>query len=82
MTCTEDRFYSDLFIFLNAVRVISIVSLLLLFSSSVVTMADDIKAVNRFVAEGKSDSPDSNSTQVNEDYIECVLLFFHYTGLY
>ncbi|KAI0092305.1 hypothetical protein BDY19DRAFT_592991 [Irpex rosettiformis] len=59
-----------LFIFLNTVRVISIVSLLLLFSSSVVTMADDIKAVNRFIAAGKLDASSSNSTQVDTDYIE------------
>lgn len=55
---------------MNAVRVISIIALLLLFSSSVVTMADDIKAVNRFVAAGKSDDSATNSTEVDTDYIE------------
>lgn len=60
--------------FLNAVRVISIISLLLLLAGSTVTMADDIKAVNRFIAAGKSGSSD-NSTQVDTDYIEYVALY-------
>ncbi|KAI0688019.1 hypothetical protein BC835DRAFT_341400 [Cytidiella melzeri] len=59
-----------LFIFLNVVRFISIIALILLFTSNVVTMADDIKAVNRFIAEGKSDDSATNSIQVDTDYIE------------
>ncbi|KAK7688653.1 hypothetical protein QCA50_008191 [Cerrena zonata] len=46
---------------LNAVRALSILTLLLLFASSVVTMANDIKAVNAFVAASKQSSS-SNST--------------------
>ncbi|KAH9921125.1 uncharacterized protein B0H18DRAFT_911174 [Fomitopsis serialis] len=41
-----------IFIGLNAVRVLSIIALLLLFASSIVTLVQDIKAVNAFIAEG------------------------------
>jgi hypothetical protein len=54
---------SDVFISLNAVRALSIIALLLVFSSSILVMVDDIKAVNVFVSGG------SNSTS-NNDYIE------------
>ncbi|CAL1698292.1 unnamed protein product [Somion occarium] len=47
---------------LNAVRALSIITLLLLFSSSIVTMAADIKAVNAFIAAGKDSNSSSNST--------------------
>jgi len=40
------------FLTLNAIRILTIISLLLVFSSNIVTLADDIKAVNRFVAVG------------------------------
>ncbi|KAF8525703.1 hypothetical protein JB92DRAFT_3235598 [Gautieria morchelliformis] len=50
-----------LFIFLNAVRLLSIIGLLLVFASNVVVLADDIKAVNRFAAQG-SNNLMSNST--------------------
>lgn len=48
-----DPFITDLFISLNAVRVLSIVALLLVFSSNIVTLVNDIKAVNRFMEAGK-----------------------------
>lgn len=56
---------SDIFIILNAVRALSIIALLLVFSSSILVMVDDIKAVNVFVSGGSN----SNSTS-NYDYIE------------
>jgi len=65
---TPPRAYA--FIGLNAVRVLSLIALVLLFSSSIVVMVHDIQAVNRFVIEGKS----GNSTVAEEmadcDYIE------------
>ncbi|KAF9528738.1 hypothetical protein CPB83DRAFT_893986 [Crepidotus variabilis] len=41
------------FMGLNIVRILSIIALLLVFSSNIVTLVNDIKAVNQFVAEGK-----------------------------
>jgi hypothetical protein len=54
----------DAFIGLNGVRILSIIALLLVFSSNIVTLADDIKAVNRFVAAGNEIGANgsSNST--------------------
>lgn len=54
---------SDIFISLNAIRALSIIALLLVFSSSILVMVDDIEAVNVFVSGG------SNSTS-NYEYIE------------
>ncbi|EGN94915.1 hypothetical protein SERLA73DRAFT_188017 [Serpula lacrymans var. lacrymans S7.3] len=55
------------FIGLNALRILSIIALLLVFSSSIVVMVHDIEAVNRYVAES------SNGTEPIEygdyDYI-------------
>lgn len=63
-----------LFIILNIIRALSIIGLLLVFSSNVVVLADDIKAVNRFVAEGSNhmEMVGSNGTVVDcdLDYIE------------
>ncbi|TFK24861.1 hypothetical protein FA15DRAFT_669065 [Coprinopsis marcescibilis] len=42
------------FIGLNAVRVLSIVALLLVFSSNIVTLVNDVKAVNRFLEAGEA----------------------------
>jgi len=42
------------FIGLNILRILSIVALLLVFSSSIVVMVHDIEAVNRYVAEGNN----------------------------
>jgi hypothetical protein len=41
------------FISLNTIRFLSIVAMLLVFSSNIVTLSNDIKAVNRFMAMGK-----------------------------
>lgn len=43
-----------IFISLNAVRILSIVALLLVFSSNIVTLVNDVKAVNRFMEAGKA----------------------------
>lgn len=76
----------SLFIFLNVVRLLSVIGLLLVFSSNgilhlvqvvfvyllgyiVVVLADDIKAVNRFVAQGFNNIQPSNSTGCNAGYI-------------
>ncbi|KAJ8582407.1 hypothetical protein M405DRAFT_937804 [Rhizopogon salebrosus TDB-379] len=53
------------FISLNVVRALSIIALLLVFSSSILVMVDDIEAVNVFVGGGSN----SNSTS-NHDYID------------
>lgn len=50
------------FLILNGIRILSIVSLLLVFSSNIVTLVSDIKAVNRFEASGGNSATASNST--------------------
>jgi hypothetical protein len=45
-----------IFLFLNAVRALSIAALLLVFASSIVTMVHDIQAVNHFISDGKVSS--------------------------
>ncbi|KAK1226001.1 hypothetical protein PQX77_000666 [Marasmius sp. AFHP31] len=51
------------FIGLNAVRILGIIAMLLVFSSNIVTLANDVKAVNRFL--------ESNSTSIEStDYID------------
>ncbi|EMD35135.1 hypothetical protein CERSUDRAFT_116610 [Gelatoporia subvermispora B] len=55
-----------LFIGLNIVRILSIISLLLVFASSIVTMVQDIRAVNTFISDGKQESS-SNSTDCGDD---------------
>ncbi|KAL0952392.1 hypothetical protein HGRIS_006668 [Hohenbuehelia grisea] len=62
------------FIGLNVVRMLSIIALLLVFSSSIVIMVHDIEAVNRFVASGKvvGDESSGNSTTTatpSTDYV-------------
>jgi len=61
------------FLALNAIRILTIIALLLVFASNTVTLADDIKAVNRFAAAGNETSS-TNSTanateQLDYDYI-------------
>lgn len=60
------------FIGLNALRALSIIALVLLFASSIVTLAHDIEGVNRFVAAAKSNADNSTDTDtlVNCDYID------------
>ncbi|KIJ47292.1 hypothetical protein M422DRAFT_28937 [Sphaerobolus stellatus SS14] len=65
-----------IFIFLNAVRLLSIIGLLLVFASNVVVLADDIKAVNRFVAQGSNtqlimtNTTDGSLFDCDMDYID------------
>ncbi|KAJ6584940.1 hypothetical protein B0H19DRAFT_1107319 [Mycena capillaripes] len=65
---------TDTFIGLNGLRILSIIGLLLVFSSNIVTMVHDVQAVDRFQA-GKaaaiSDSTTNTTTQdiLNSDYI-------------
>jgi len=62
------------FISLNIIRVLSIIALVLVFSSNLVTLVHDIQAVNRFIAAGKVVAVDGgNGTVVDMsdcDYIE------------
>jgi hypothetical protein len=51
---------------LNAVRALSLVSLVLVFSSTILVMVTNIKAVNAF------DANQDNSTMLECDYIEQV----------
>ncbi|KAF8905603.1 hypothetical protein CPB85DRAFT_1376778 [Mucidula mucida] len=53
-----------IFIGLNGVRVLSIIALLLVFSSNIVTLVHDVQAVNKFLAAGE----DKDLTDC--DYIE------------
>jgi hypothetical protein len=55
------------FIGLNAVRFLSIVSLILVFSSTIFVMVNNVKAVNAFEANK------GNVDMENCDYIECVV---------
>jgi hypothetical protein len=63
------------FYFLNTVRLISVVSLLLVFSSSIFVIVTDVRAVNAFL--GGQTSQD----MVDCDYIECVLDSILYTPI-
>jgi hypothetical protein len=55
------------FIGLNVVRTLSIIALLLVFSSSIVVLVNDVRAVNRFIADGeKADLSASNSTSTSD----------------
>ena len=57
---------------------LSVVALLLVFASNVVTLSNDIKAVNRFMAGERSVDGTSNSTTTtvyDTDYIMCVATF-------
>lgn len=64
---------TDFFLGLNAVRVLSIISLILVFSSSIFVMVNDVKAFNSFQSAVQH-NPDANATDlfVDCDYIECV----------
>lgn len=59
------------FIGLNVVRALSIVALILVFSSNIVVLVNDVRAVNRFIEEGKmaNHTGSSNSTMQNMYYI-------------
>jgi len=64
-----------MFIGLNGVRILSIIALILVFASNIVTLVHDIKAVNKFLVEGRtvaSSGHAPNATMeimMNSDYI-------------
>jgi len=67
----------DVFIGLNVVRALSIIGLLLVFSSSIFVMVTDVRAVNAFaVAKQSGNSTDTSST-VDNDYIQCAHSSYH-----
>lgn len=58
------------FIALNGIRILSIIALLLVFASNIVTLVQDVQAVNRFVTYSKNNSAQTdNSTMTNMNYI-------------
>lgn len=60
----------DTFIALNGIRILSIIALLLVFASNIVTLVQDVQAVNRFVTYSKNNSAQTdNSTMTNMNYI-------------
>lgn len=68
----------DVFIGLNVIRIISIVSLILVLASNVETLVHDVVAVNHFIAAAKGSNFTSNDVGVqvqDSDYILCVYLF-------
>ncbi|KAH9976793.1 hypothetical protein BGW80DRAFT_1436106 [Lactifluus volemus] len=56
------------FIGLNLIRILSIIACLLVFSSSIVTMVEDVEAVNNFLATERSNSTFAAS-MIDCDYI-------------
>ena len=74
--CRNSSCDADLFIALNVIRIISIVSLVLVFASNIETLVHDVVAVNNFITAVKGSDPMANNTQVQDsDYILCVYLF-------
>ncbi|KAJ7505348.1 hypothetical protein B0H11DRAFT_1978189 [Mycena galericulata] len=67
------------FIGLNGLRILSIIGLLLVFSSNIVTLVHDIQAVNRFQA-GKAASSDSTSANTTSDDIINSDYIMHFHG--
>jgi len=61
-----------LFIGLNVARVLSIIALLLVFSSSIFVMVMDVRAVNEFMAAKQSANSTDASPMLKCDYIEYV----------
>lgn len=57
----------DIFIGLNGIRILSVISMLLVFASSIFVLVNDVEAVNRFM----KDASDADMTDC--DYIEYVL---------
>ncbi|KAJ7212138.1 hypothetical protein GGX14DRAFT_447612, partial [Mycena pura] len=57
------------FISLNGLRILSIIGLVLVFSSNIVTIVHDIQAVNHFLAgkDATSGLPSTNATSENSD---------------
>jgi len=68
----------DVFISLNAIRILSIIAMLLVFSSNIVTLSNDVKAVNRFMDMGKrlNGTTASNATIETETYMDYITYAF------
>ena len=63
---TPSHIHADIFFGLNAVRVLSIIAMILVFASSIFVLVNDVQAVNRSIA--------SHDDMSNCDYIEYVSL--------
>lgn len=61
--------YTDIFFGLNAVRVLSIVSLLLVFASSILVIVTDIEAVNAYDSANQSSTNTTSQALVDCEYI-------------
>ncbi|EPQ55864.1 hypothetical protein GLOTRDRAFT_60670 [Gloeophyllum trabeum ATCC 11539] len=59
-----------IFIGLNIVRALSIIALLLVFSSSIFTLVNDVEAANAFMAAKKAGNATETSDMVDCDYVE------------
>lgn len=67
---------------LNAIRVVGIISLILVFASSILVMATDVIAVNTFLEDAKSSGMPVDQLLEGCDYIEYVpLRFFTFTPI-
>ncbi|KAF7320847.1 hypothetical protein HMN09_00171200 [Mycena chlorophos] len=64
------RAYS--FIFLNGLRILSIIALLLVFSSNIVTLVHDVQAVNRFEA-GTASVESTNTTAEDIQHADYII---------
>ena len=69
---------TDVFISLNAIRVLSIIAMILVFSSNIVTLSNDIKAVNRFMDMGKRAGGTTalNATAETGVYMDYIMYVF------
>ena len=54
-----------IYITLNAARVLSLIALCLTFSSTILVMVDDIKAVNQLAATNSQQSASGNTTDTS-----------------
>ena len=65
---------AGVFITLNLIRILSIVALILVFSSSILVMIHDVQAVSHFASEGDPNTTNSTVAYImHEDYILYVL---------
>lgn len=68
-----NKIYADIFIGLNVIRVLSIIGLILVFSSNILVMVQDVKAVNRFMSAVQTNGTDST---VSDDMLDCDYIEF------
>lgn len=69
------------FMGLNGVRALSLISLILVFSSTIFVMVTNIKAVNAFEAN-KGTVSMNDTSMVDCDYIACVVVLLAFDYLY